>query len=1087
MLIVGIAAFAQGQGYVSSPIVKAMRSGKFYMKLSGAPAINDADIAAKNVDLEMETATRVSSTFTRVRSMGQDVVSLSTGEYTYILDEKAKTWTTQPGSGSTPGGSITLVRQGTCKVNGQTGWYFDEYSADGGTITFYYNSDKVAIIDLGGDPAEGVMGPMNLLSFSVAIPSNMYFCVGRDWKEGSSGVSMEDGMAMAGIDRATLEKEIREAMKGQQLPPGMSIDDIINMALSQQSPGASSQKASLPGPPQCSKPPVDATPFEELACGNGHGAVTISGKQTLSEPLYASQLKPSTKPSRPREDLKVTKEGIQLAMETFLEECKGKTAEQVEQSIIEYSDHLNWALTSHTLTGEMAEAAIARCHVFPHPVMLNTTGTMLLQLDDPKCALSYFEKAEEYQPGYSESLYGQIECHLDMGNDAKAKKIVPKILEMTPGGLQDGRAWLYKALFAEDPYEKANALFKSVSFGYFDENSAMLFATILNQLDLAEMEASANQYDFMALLNKVFTPENLDNIRKGITWSRTEKFTGETTAFTATPAVNLESNWRMNKNYGEQYEGKGDSCWKKACKGQDDGMGVTFCMAMGLGNMGDNIQNIYDAAKAMPEVRQHSGNAKVAKTVKKLNVSDNMRSALENAYRSVTRAECMKYGVEGFYIPDDRAFWCLWTLERYYNYHIDYISGDFAKFNDDTRKYEGYIPDPVQETVTREDALDAKYGEMAEALDKRHEKASLALAKKCQEELDHWYETHPNASDSTCARAKRRIYKPLRIMVLVTHPIERLDQIEIPWETAEIQLYMDEYNKTFKPLYQKMWEDMSKHALYCHDPNIAKFFWFRALSEIYSNLSATYYAKATRGEHFEKQREHYLKNLASIENQDWKDRNAAANEYYQKLRDERDEKEFPKNTFMGLSDLTLDINLPGGPIKIGLVDGKFGLDIDTETKYWEKLWADYDAQVTGQKVKAEGTDNGAVLGFLNNVLGAAGVETSVTKIAETLLDFTGKGELAPLLKVAEPLDVAMKLKQGKYVEVSNSNRVAGYVRDSAGNVHRRTVQSTSVDFNGKLRLTSEIHQAGRIKIRKDLATYNSGGLFGFSVGQVQKR
>ena len=46
---------------------------------------------------------------------------------------------------------LRFVSQGTCRVNGADGWYYDQYSAEGQSITFCYNSSKVSIIELGGE------------------------------------------------------------------------------------------------------------------------------------------------------------------------------------------------------------------------------------------------------------------------------------------------------------------------------------------------------------------------------------------------------------------------------------------------------------------------------------------------------------------------------------------------------------------------------------------------------------------------------------------------------------------------------------------------------------------------------------------------------------------------------------------------------------------------------------------------------------------------------------------------------------------------------------------------------------------------
>ena len=138
--------------------------------------------------------------------------------------------------------------------------------------------------------------------------------------------------------------------------------------------------------------------------------------------------------------------------------------------------------------------------------------------------------------------------------------------------------------------------------------------------------------------------------------------------------------------------------------------------------------------------------------------------------------------------------------------------------------------------------------------------------------------------------------------------------------------------------------------------------------------------------------------------------------------------------------------------------------------------------MTGQPVKATGTDNAAVKGFIDNVMGQLGADVSWTNALEQILDYSGYGELGKALKIAGPLDLAMKARQGKLIETTDSQRHGGWVRDGAGNLHQRNIKSRSTDFNGVFKLTDEIHQAGKISRRKLMATYNSGGLFSVSAG-----
>ena len=143
LALVPITLAAQN-AYVSAPLVKAMESGKFYIKLSGSQTVEESDWANKDVALSVELASKGGVSMSRSHTSVMDVVSLTTAQGTYLLNESDKTWSFRPGAGSFTGGKMKFVRQGSCKLNGQEGWYFDEYrAADGSTFTFYYNSNKV--------------------------------------------------------------------------------------------------------------------------------------------------------------------------------------------------------------------------------------------------------------------------------------------------------------------------------------------------------------------------------------------------------------------------------------------------------------------------------------------------------------------------------------------------------------------------------------------------------------------------------------------------------------------------------------------------------------------------------------------------------------------------------------------------------------------------------------------------------------------------------------------------------------------------------------------------------------------------------
>lgn len=216
-LAVGLAAcFAVSAqpNMISKPVADAFNAHKCYMKLAGVQTSE-----GYSMKMNIEIAIRGEASMSRTDISGNTMVTLSDGTTNFMLDEARKTYRAMPNNGDTPlpTSNLKFVRHGKCTLNGDN-YVFDEYKDNSGTVlTCYYNSNKVSAIEIvkGSDK----FGPMNLLSFSSAIPSKMYFCLGADWK-GSAA----------------------------------------------------------PMPPRCSSPWHETEASVELACGTGSAAISVTGK-----------------------------------------------------------------------------------------------------------------------------------------------------------------------------------------------------------------------------------------------------------------------------------------------------------------------------------------------------------------------------------------------------------------------------------------------------------------------------------------------------------------------------------------------------------------------------------------------------------------------------------------------------------------------------------------------------------------------------------------------------------------------------------------------------------------------------------------
>ena len=226
-LMLPVSLFAQDASaeLVSKRLVDAINSGKFYMKTGGSFRIDDGG-EALFAEMQMETATKGEVSMNRVTTNGMENVILSANGYNYVLDEAKKTYTPQATvdmQGSSSMDKLTFVRQGTCKLNGAD-YYYDEWkTANGDRFFFYYNSPKVAAIEImgAGLGTEEMAGPMSLLSFKSSIPKNMYFCLGNEWKRGNASTS-----AMGGIDPTAFIPDNIEGV--EDLPEGINIKDLMS-------------------------------------------------------------------------------------------------------------------------------------------------------------------------------------------------------------------------------------------------------------------------------------------------------------------------------------------------------------------------------------------------------------------------------------------------------------------------------------------------------------------------------------------------------------------------------------------------------------------------------------------------------------------------------------------------------------------------------------------------------------------------------------------------------------------------------------------------------------------------------------------
>lgn len=501
---------------VSQRIADAIGTGKFYMKVGG-------DFMIQNVyhhKFMMEIAMKDGVVMNRADMNGTKNVSLSVDDYSYMLDESKKTYfaqyTPENGAGFKSFGKLAFTRQGTCKLNGAD-YHYDEYQAQSGNkFVFYYNSAKVSVIEIDlGAGMEEMSGPMSLISFNTAIPSDMYFCLGREWKKDTNNSPMggQMGGQMPEMDEFQIE-QVKTQMR-MMAEQGLDVSGFEKM-LSQQNGGNTGQKQ-VPAPPRCNTSWTDNSKGEELAAGTNLGAITISGKQSVNHNNYAYladfQERPTT--TSPRIDLNVTDEGVWLAFEQLSKAVEGMTVEQAVDYVNGVSSAALTCAEMNAATGQIIEQAIAACMVNPSSLTYNNAGMLFVHIADEKHALDYFKQAEKIDPENPSVLTNIADCYLATENTAEAERYVAKALMFTPdfGPALQMRTTL---LLKKGKYEEAAEALLHCAAHYFSDITAAQFNSFITYLSAEAVKADGQTTRFEDVMDRLMPQKNRDLLKEAM-------------------------------------------------------------------------------------------------------------------------------------------------------------------------------------------------------------------------------------------------------------------------------------------------------------------------------------------------------------------------------------------------------------------------------------------------------------------------------------------------------------------------------------------------------------------------------------------
>jgi len=808
--------FAQ-HSYVSKPIVDAMNSGKYYMKLSG---IVEDQSEGTSVPVESEMATRGGVSMLRNNAMGMTNVVLCNEDGTFMLDEAKKTWQVSMMQQSMPT-KLTFKKQYQCQMNGEEGWYCDEYkSSKGEVIRFYYNSNKVSIVDLG--TIGGEKSPlMNLISFSSVIPQNMYFCVGKDWKNGSGSMGQQM-MGAVGFDKESLIKQLKEEMSEEDLPEGMTMDEFIKMAMSQfdnMNTGATTTGG--PVPPQCSTPWHDSGTITNIACGSNLYGINITGMQGVSSPMYADNFGDPERAETTGERFAVSADGIVAAVGRIKIALEGKTDSEKLVYMVKRNNDVQAEIAGQTANGETLEEAIATVMVYPTALSLNNVGQLYLLQDDAQRAKPYFEEALKMDPNNAIILTNMAETMLELDDLEEAKKYAEKALQQQPdfGSAQQILTTYY--FKKNDNLNGLNSLLKT-SLHYFDNITAQQVFYVYTLIQIARMEAVTK--DYHDLFEKIYSKENLKLLEQMV------KLDHEYNHQAVSIPEKTYYPWpvedaSMTKYYKKKEKAleKVKTQWQEKISEAENSKYSPFTVynAMGAGTLQQNIAMLVAYTTGLGEQIATQSGKKAVDELNNVFSQINLPSAdqMMQAYRVATKMYAGKK--DALSLEDARQFYGLILWSQYIDIRRAYAAGKLAT-EDANGNLIGTYPAAFKTYRQAKEAAEKTFN----ANDQIYTVATSRITKEFMADLEA---ISPNASDLARAKAGRVAELKMRKAMLeaTTHYANSQDGAAL----AELRAYREFYNSSIKPAMEESYTNTFRYTSFCHNQYICDWFHYMNLVE----------------------------------------------------------------------------------------------------------------------------------------------------------------------------------------------------------------------------------------------------------------
>ena len=847
-----IPAVMQGQNasteLVSKRLADAINSGKFYMKTGGSfRTDNDGEVLF--AEMQMETAVKDGVSMSRTNANGANSVSLSADGYVYILDEAKKTYTPQAvEGGQQETDKLTFVRQGTCQLNG-IDYYYDEWKTAGGIrFVFYYNSKKVAAIEMtvAGMSDEEMSGPLSLLSFNSSIPKNMYFCLGREWKKGSAGGSamgdmdysayipeniegmeeLPEGIDLNALMSGKMDQKalIKKHLKEEDLPEGMSMDDVMSMMggmdmsammknltpeqkrmMEQQGVDMSAMQSqndmyneamemqqkqqamasNAPEPPRCDTPWVDNTQGVELATGVYLGELTMSGKRPTARDSYVYMADFEDAPAGPRLDLNVTDEGVWLAFEEISKEIENMTDEEAVAHVDAISGDALTCAEIDMVTGQIVERAVAACMIYPSSYTYNNAGMLFVHINDDSHALDYFKQAEKIDPENPAVLTNIADCYLASDNTAEVEKYVAKALMFAP---DYGPALQMRTtlLLKQGKFEEAvKALFHCAAY-YFSDVTAAQFGSLMLQMQAIAARMEGNEEEnFKEAMDRLMSAENKALLKKATI-----------AGFNKQPQAGQPDHRKFDFTFEPasiMYQHKSLEEMSKAYHNEF----VAFGKRIEELTKNDLYELYF--AMGMGNLYQTMGGLetelnKVAAVRGQVDMTSGLPGT--DAYETLCKAKGLDGGVS---MLDARQFWCMMIWKTYYEMMMLWASGQMTNTNEFV--VSGSCPESFRAYMRTAQRMDEKGRADRKAWEKSRE---------------------------SCAYADNEIafYKCLLACNRPYHSKMYANEVEV---LGAMKL---QYERDIQPILEEYWATVTELTGYCNDATIQEFFYASAMCEI---------------------------------------------------------------------------------------------------------------------------------------------------------------------------------------------------------------------------------------------------------------